>query len=203
MKKLLPLFLLILVAVCVYVLFFWQPASQIHNNLVSSEESRGGEFTLEALAGPVSLKDFRGKVVLIYFGYTMCPDICPTNLSMMSNALMQLENDFPEQKLTSKVQGIFISVDPQRDTLERLAEYTSYFHEAILGLSSTPEILREVANRYGAAYQKVIQDSATNYVVDHSSETYVIDPNGQLVARLPHAAPPEEIMAAVRKYMQP
>ncbi|MDX2504597.1 MAG: SCO family protein [Gammaproteobacteria bacterium] len=212
MKNLLPLVMLILVAACVYVLFFWQPASQLQDKFTSRQQPGGGDFTLQSLAGPVLLKDFRGKVVLLYFGYTMCPDICPTNLAMMSNALMQMDNPvsessgsepaMPEENELSKVQSIFISVDPQRDTMQRLAEYTQYFHESILGVSGTPEVVREIADRYGAAYQKVVQDSATNYVVDHSSETYVIDPQGKLVERLPHGALPAEILAAVRKYTE-
>ena len=167
----------------------------------SNPHSTGGDFSMQAQSGPVSLKDFRGKVVLIYFGYTMCPDICPTNLAMMSNAFMQLEETPEGKQILANVQGIFISVDPQRDTLKRLAEYVGYFHPSLIGLTSTPEAIKEVADRYGAAYQKVIQDdSATNYVVDHSSETYVVDPQGKLVERLPHAAPPEQILAAIRKY---
>lgn len=200
MKKILSLLILLLLIACIYVFFFWQPASQPHNKLISPQQVAGGEFTLQSLSGPVSLKDFRGKVVLLYFGYTMCPDICPTNLSMMSNAFMQMENNPLEKKELEKVQGIFISVDPQRDTLDRLSEYTHYFHHSILGLTGTAENLREIANRYGAAYQKVVQDSATSYVVDHSSETYVVDPQGKLVQRLPHGAPPADILAAIRKY---
>ena len=201
MKKVLPLFVFMLVIACVYVVFFWQPASNDHAMPGANPYSKGGDFSMQAQSGLVSLKDFRGKVVLIYFGYTMCPDICPTNLAMMSNAFMQLEETPEGKQILSNVQGIFISVDPQRDTLKRLAEYAGYFHHSILGLTSTPEVIKDVADRYGAAYQKVIQiDSATNYVVDHSSETYVVDPQGKLVERLPHAAPPEQILAAIRKY---
>lgn len=202
MKKILPVIIVVLLAACIYMLFFWQPASDSASHLKMNPFStsralpEGGEFTLQSLNGPVSLKDFRGKVVLIYFGYTMCPDICPTNLSMMSNAFSQMD----EQEL-EKVQGIFISVDPQRDTMQRLNEYTHYFHESIIGISDTAEVIRALANRYGAAYQKVVQEgSATNYVVDHSSETYVVDAQGKLVARLPHAAPPKEILTAIRQY---
>lgn len=200
MKKLLPALILILAAVCIYVIFFWQPASQTtHGQLGTSWQAVGGDFTLQSLEGPVSLKDFRGKVVLIYFGYTMCPDICPTNLSMMSNAFTQMENSSPKGYELDNVQGIFISVDPQRDTMKRLSEYTHYFHNNIMGISGAPETVREIADRYGAAYQKVVQDSATNYVVDHSSETYVVDQQGNLVERLPHGALPAEILASVRK----
>ena len=193
-KKLLPLLIVILIAALLWVLFIWQPVKD-HANLMPDSTAAGGDFKLQSLHGPVSLKDFSGKVVLIYFGYTWCPDICPTNLSMMSGALSQLD-----ETEAGKVQGIFISVDPKRDTLERLNSYTHYFHESILGITGTPEEIRAVANRYGAAYQKVAQESAANYVVDHSSETYVVDPSGKLVERLPHGAKPEEILSAVRKY---
>lgn len=193
MKNILPAVIVVLLVACVYVIFFWQPSTD--NPLKVAPVANGGEFTLQSLNGPVSLNDYRGKVSLLYFGYTMCPDVCPTNLSMMSNAFMQLNDEQLQQ-----VQGIFISVDPQRDTLARLAEYTQYFHPSIIGLTSKPEVIKELAARYGVAYQKVVQDSATNYVVDHSSETYVVDPQGQLVARLPHAAPPAEILAAIKKY---
>ena len=155
MKKILLPVIFLLTAACIYVLFFWHPGER--NLPAVNAPAQGGEFTLQSLSGPVSLKDFRGKVTLIYFGYTMCPDICPTNLSMMSNALMQLN----EQQL-NKVQAIFISVDPQRDSVARLAEYTHYFHPSILGITGTDKVIKEVADRYGVAYQKVVQDSATN-----------------------------------------
>ncbi len=193
MKKILPIVIVALVLACVFVLFIWQP--KVDNQRLAIPQAKGGDFTLNSSKGAVSLADFRGKVSLIYFGYTMCPDICPTNLSMMANAFTQLSG----QELKG-VQGIFISVDPERDTLERLAEYTHYFHPSILGLTAAPEVIKEVADRYGVAYQKVVQDSATNYVVDHTSETYVIDPNGQLVERLPHATPPAKILVAIKKY---
>lgn len=200
MKKSFPIIIVLLVVACVYMLFYWQPDAVSHKTIfaTSSALPEGGEFTLQSLSGSVSLKDFRGKVVLVYFGYTMCSDICPTNLSMMSNAFAQMD----KQEL-AKVQGIFISVDPKRDTMERLSEYTRYFHESIMGISGQADVIREIADRYGAAYQIVIQeDSATNYVVDHSSETYVIDPEGKLIVRLAHAAPPQEILDAIRKVIK-
>lgn len=191
--KFLTFFILILIIACLYVFFIWQPKTD--NNRAEPLHAVGGDFILSTLSGPVSLNDYKGKVVLIYFGYTMCPDICPTNLAMMSNAFSQMD-----EKELNKVQGIFISVDPHRDTLQKLSEYTQYFHSSIKGMTGTPEALRELANRYGAAYEKVIHDSTGNYSVDHSSETYVIDPKGNLVETLPHAMPPAGILAAIRKY---
>ncbi len=201
MKKLLPVIITVLLLAIMYVLFIWQPGDSSMQGAVpglsGSGLPSGGDFTLQSLDGPVALKDYRGKVVLIYFGYTMCPDICPTSLSMMAGALAQLK---PEQ--LQQVQGLFISVDPQRDTLQRLDEYTRYFHPAIKGLTDKPERIAELAKRYGAVYQKVVLQSATDYVVDHSSETYVVDPQGRLVERLPHGTLPEQILAAIRKYLQ-
>ncbi len=197
MKKLLPVLIILLLLAIGYVLFVWQPGG---NSAMIGQNNpalpAGGDFTLQSEQGPVSLKDFRGKVVLIYFGYSMCPDICPTNLSMMAGALGQLSKEELQ-----RVQGLFISVDPERDSVQRLAEYTQYFHPAIMGITGTPEVIAELAKRYGAAYKKVVLESATNYVVDHSSETYVIDPQGKLVERLPHGALPEQILAAIRKYL--
>ena len=169
MKKSFPVIIVLLLIACAYLLFYWQPDSDNHKTIFSKSSvlPEGGGFSLQSLSGPVSLTDFRGKVVLIYFGYTMCPDICPTNLSLMSNAFSQLD----KQEL-AKVQGIFISVDPKRDTMERLSEYTHYFHDSIIGISGSAPMIREIADRYGAAYKLVVQEnSATNYVVDHSSES--------------------------------
>ncbi len=197
MKKLLPILIILLLLAIGYVLFVWQPGG---DSAMTEQNSHalpvGGDFTLQSVQGPVSLKDFRGKIVLIYFGYSMCPDICPTNLSMMAGALGQLSKEELQ-----RVQGLFISVDPERDSLQRLEEYTQYFHLAIMGITGKPEVIAELAKRYGVAYKKVVLDSATNYVVDHSSETYVIEPQGKLVERLPHGALPEQILAAIRKYL--
>ncbi len=194
MQKLLAFIITVLIAALIWVVLFWQPAGH-HAILSADNPPAGGDFTLQSKHGEVSLKDFRGQIVLLYFGYTWCPDICPTNLSMMAGALSQMD-----QTERAKVQGIFVSVDPQRDTLERLDSYCKYFHENISGITGTAEQIKELANRYGAAYQKVAQESATSYVVDHTSETYVIDTTGKLVERLPHGSTPEAILKTVRKY---
>jgi len=197
MKKILPIFVVALSLALVWVVFFWQPQKQEHSTShAASNQLVGGDFLLQSAKGGIELKNFRGKVMLIYFGYTWCPDVCPTNLAMMAGALGQLT----EQE-KDKVQGLFISVDPERDNVNRLAEYTAFFHPSIIGATSDAQAVKELASRYGSVYQKVQQDSATGYVVDHSSETYVVDPEGKLVERLPHGAPPEEILNSIRKYM--
>lgn len=157
-------------------------------------EQRGGDFTLYGKDGAVSLSDFKGKVVAIYFGYTQCPDICPTSLALLGTALKQLT----EVELVN-VQGIFISVDPGRDSPEHLADYTKYFHPKIIGISAAPDDLDPVVAQYGAYYEKTsFSNSALLYGVAHTSETYVVGKDGKLTAILPHAAPAHDILQAIR-----
>ncbi len=156
----------------------------------------GGDFVLNAANGRFALQAQRGRVVLIYFGYTFCPDICPTNLALMAQAL----NALTEEEL-GRVQGVFVSVDPKRDTLNQLAAYTSHFHPSILGITGEPDDVARVAAQYGAAYRKVEGESKGGYLVDHSSNTYVVAPNGSLYATLPHAAPPQEILDITRQLL--
>ena len=156
----------------------------------------GGDFVLQTPQGPFRLQEQRGKVVLIYFGYTFCPDICPTNLALMAQAL----NALSEEEL-AQVQGVFISVDPQRDRLDLLAPYTHHFHPSIIGMTGDPDDVARVAAQYGAAYRKVEGESQGGYLVDHTSNTYVIAPDGSLHATLHHAAPPQEILEVTRKLL--
>ena len=156
----------------------------------------GGDFSLTSADGPFQLKDYRGKVVLIYFGYTFCSDICPTNLALMSQAL----NGMTDDELT-QVQGLFVSVDPERDKVATLKKYAQHFHETMLGVTGSPAELAEIAKRYGAAYRKVEGESEGGYLVDHSSNTYVIAPDGSLHAILPHATPAQEILEVTRKLL--
>ncbi|QKT03935.1 SCO family protein [Ectothiorhodospiraceae bacterium 2226] len=180
----------------VWVLVVWEPAAEppaSHAQLDVAGVPAGGDFTLRTADGPLALQALRGQVVLIYFGYTYCPDVCPTSLAFMSQGLSLLA---PEE--SAQVTGVFISVDPARDTPERLATYAGYFHPRILGASDTPEVIDEVARRYGAAYQIHEGDSATGYLVDHTSYTYVVAPDGRLREVLAHGTPPDAVAAAVR-----
>ena len=166
----------------------------LHRQLGLAAEPEGGDFRLQSWRGPVSLSDLRGKVVLIYFGYTWCPDICPTNLAIISLALKQLSADEREQ-----VQALFVSVDPERDSVERLKTFAEYFDPAILGMTGSERTIADVARRYGAAYRRSEQSaSAMGYMVDHSSYTYVVDRNGQLVDTLEHATPAERLVEVIR-----
>ena len=171
-------------------------SAPIENKVIEIKD-RGGEFTLIGKNGWVSLSDFKGKVVAIYFGYTKCPDVCPTNLSLLSSAIAQLSS--AEKK---HFQSIFISVDPGRDSPDTLLDYVKYFDKDMIGLSAAPDDLDPVVAQYGAYYEKgPYSNSALMYGIDHTSETYIVDKDGKLSAILPHAADSAKILAAIREAM--
>lgn len=150
----------------------------------------GGDFTLESsLNRPVSLSEFEGKVVILFFGYTSCPDICPTTMVRVQQALQRLEPDVEAQ-----VQPLFISVDPERDTPEQLQGYVTYFHPRFIGLTGELEPLKQVARQYGAFFAKDSRtESAAGYLVAHSGYTYLVDGEGALRALYRQDAEPEEM----------
>jgi protein SCO1/2 len=187
----------LLALVVLGVALFWHPEMP-ERPIPRAAIAAGGDFTLQSAAGPVSLKDYRGKLVLVYFGYTFCPDVCPTSLAATAEGLKLLT---PEE--LGKVAMIFVSVDPKRDTPERLKEYAEFFHPAIVGATGTAEAIAEIAKRYGVFYaEQKVATAGGGYVVDHSSDTFVIAPDGELVAKIAHATPPDQVVVAIRKHLQ-
>jgi protein SCO1 len=179
------------------VALFWEPEMP-ERPIPRIQMAAGGDFSLQSAGGPVTLQDFRGKLVLIYFGYTYCPDICPTSLAATAGGLNLLS---PEE--LAKVAMIFISVDPKRDTPARLKEYAEFFHPAIVGATGTPENIAEIAKRYGVFYaEQQVETAGGGYVVDHSSDTFVVAPDGRLVAKIAHETPPDQVVVAIRKYLK-
>lgn len=165
-------------------------------SLISNERPTGGDFTLTSVNGPVNLSDFQGKLTLVYFGYTYCPDICPTNLGNLSVAYRNLT-----QTQKDNLQILFVSVDPERDTPERLKQYADYFEAGIIGLTGSPQTVAEISQRYGVVYARVDDpDNGTNYAVDHSAFTYVVDQQGNLQEQLPHATSPENFIEVIARY---
>lgn len=199
-RKLLITAIVPLAGLLVWLLWFWEPVTKEgyhHETLDLASPPTGGDFRVQSAEGPVDLADLRGKVVLIYFGYTWCPDICPTNLAFIANALKTLS-----ATELARVQVLFVSVDPERDDVKRLAQYTGYFHPSIRGLTGTPEEIAAAARLYGAAYRRAEpSDSAMGYMVDHSAYTYVVDPSGRLVRTLDHATPSDQIAAVIRELL--
>lgn len=179
------------------VALFWQPEMP-ERPLPKAKIAAGGDFTLQSASGPVSLSNYRGKLVLLYFGYTFCPDVCPTSLAATAEGLKQLT---PEE--SAQVAMIFVSVDPKRDTPERLKEYVEFFHPAIVGVTGTPESVAEIAKRYGVFYaEQKVATAGDGYVVDHSADTFIIAPDGQLVGKIAHATPPDQVVVAIRKHLK-
>jgi protein SCO1/2 len=197
-RRLLPLTALALALLLAWLWFGWHPQAPSHQLLEEQRpQAAGGDFALQSAAGSVRLEDFRGKLVLLYFGYTACPDVCPTNLAMLGMALRALE---PEER--DRVQVIFVSVDPKRDDLAHLQTYAAYFHPDIIGATGSDTELRALADRYGAVY-RVSEDPspAMGYLIDHSASTYLIDTKGRLREALGHATPAEQIVARLRRYL--
>lgn len=157
----------------------------------------GGDFTLESADGPVRLTDYRGRVVIVYFGYTFCPDVCPTALAAIGAGLRLLSAEEVKQ-----VAVLFVSVDPERDSPARLKDYAEFFHPAIVGMTGKPEELATITARYGAFYAKQKVEAAGDYVVDHTADAFIVDPAGRLAGKLPHATPPDGVAAAIRKYLK-
>ena len=195
-ERILTLLAAVLAVLIAGVFLFWQP--EIPDRVLPKANiAAGGDFTLQSAGGPVSLKDFRGKLVLVYFGYTYCPDICPTSLAATAEGLKQLT---PAEM--ARVGMIFVSVDPKRDTPARLKEYVEFFHPAIVGVTGTPEVIAEIAKRYGVFYAEQKVDTAGGgYVVDHSADTFIVTPDGQVLSKIAHGTPPDRIAAAIRKYL--
>lgn len=200
MKKLYLAYLLVIATLGVALAFWMQSHQKMsHAVLISNEAPTGGDFTLTSTHGLVSLHDFSGKVVLLYFGYTTCPDICPTNLGNLAEAMHLLT---PEEQ--NQVQVLMITVDPERDTQEKLDTYLPYFDKHFIGLTGAPEQISEIAKQYGAVYQKAaIGEGALGYAVDHSAFTYLINQQGKLIQQLPHATTGPAFAQAIRALLVP
>jgi len=157
----------------------------------------GGPFTLENSSGKmVTNRNFRGKFMLVYFGYTYCPDICPTTLNAVASTLDKLGPDAKE------LTPIFITVDPQRDTPEVMKRYTAAFSPAIVGLTGTPAEIAKVAREYRVYYARHVTGPGPNdYSMDHSSVLYLMGPNGQFIAPLRADESPAKMATEIEKLM--
>ncbi|UCV10400.1 SCO family protein [Dechloromonas denitrificans] len=154
----------------------------------------GADFVLQSADGPIDSKTLRGKVLLIYFGYTNCPDVCPASLAAGGQVLKTLNT---EER--SRIKLLMISVDPERDTVQHLKEYTAFFHPEMLGVTGTVEQLATLAKAFGAGYVKQAPKPDGSYAVDHTVSTYVVGPDGKLASVLELGASNEKIVATVRK----
>ncbi|GAB3190499.1 SCO family protein [Hydrogenophaga aquatica] len=143
-----------------------------------------------------TLEDFRGKVVVIFFGYTQCPDVCPTSMTELAQAKALLG------PLGDKLQGLFVSVDPERDTPEIMREYMASFDPSFLALYAEADQLPEVAKSFKVYYKKVDGKTPTSYTMDHSAGSYVFDPQGRVRLYHRYASGAEGLAADVKRLLE-
>ena len=149
----------------------------------------------DPLGRSVTSEDFRGRFQLIAFGYTYCPDVCPTTLVEMAEILKQLGAD------AGRLQPIFVTVDPERDTGKVLKTYTEFFDPRILGLTGSPVLVRRAADNFKIRYAKVREPGNENYAVDHSAGMILLGPDGLFVRKFGFATPVEGIVGELRQIL--
>jgi cytochrome oxidase Cu insertion factor (SCO1/SenC/PrrC family) len=170
-------------------------AAQMMDDLMYGRGTVGGPFTLTDQTGRTrSDRDFRGKLMIVYFGYTFCPDVCPADLMAITQALDALG------PAADGIQPIFITVDPERDS-KVLAAYVAAFHKSLIGLTGSPEEIRKVANAYKAFYAKVPGEHGGEYAIDHTGVIYLMGRNGEYLGFMPPQTGPEKLTEVLRKYL--
>ena len=161
----------------------------------------GGDFALTDKAGrTVRWGDFAGRYRIVYFGYTWCPDICPTDVQRMTQGLRLFARDHPA--LAAKVQPIFITVDPERDTPAKVGEFAAAFHPDLVGLTGTKEQIEAAKTAFKAFSRKGETQPSGGYLVDHSNLAYLFDPDGKPLGTLPTDKGPEAVAAELAGWVR-
>jgi cytochrome oxidase Cu insertion factor (SCO1/SenC/PrrC family) len=172
-------------------------AAKLMQELMSGKVAVGGDFTLtDARGRRVSLKDFRGKLVLLYFGFATCPDVCPTDLQAIGRAIRALG------PAGDRIQPVFVTLDPARDTREVIEAYAAAFHPRFVALTGSEGAIRRVASAYKVFYEKVPLQGALGYTIDHAAFTYVIDTQGRYVGIYPPGTPADRMESLLREELQ-
>jgi protein SCO1/2 len=177
-------------------LAFAAPVAAQSAHQLQAEESVGinPRYLLQDPHGrSVTNEDFRGRFQLIAFGYTYCPDVCPTTLVEMAAILKQLGDQ------AERLQPIFITVDPERDTRKVLQTYTEFFDPRILGLTGSPALVRRAADNFKIRYAKVREPGSDNYAVDHSAGMFLLGPDGSFIKKFAFATPVDQIAAQIQE----
>lgn len=174
------------------------PGSKTFPSKVSGVALIGGPFELTDHNGnKVTEKSYRGKLMLVFFGFTHCPDICPADLQVISSAL-----DLIGEK-AAEVQPLFITIDPERDTQENLAAYMEHFHKNIHALYGSKEQLEKAAKAYRIYYKRVEdKDSPGDYTMDHTAFMYLMDRSGKYLTHFPYGTAPEKIAETLKKSLK-
>jgi protein SCO1 len=171
-------------------------AAELMDVLMWNREPVGGPFALVDHTGtPRTDAEFRGKLLFVYFGFTSCPDVCPTDLGSIGLALEQLG------KSGEGVQPLFVTLDPERDTPQRLAGYVPFFHPRLIGLTGDASSIRQAARAYKVYFAKV-PTSGNTYTIDHSGYIYLMDGAGQYLGFFPPGTPPERMADVIRPLVE-
>ena len=161
----------------------------------------GGPFALVDQDGhPRTDRDYAGKYRIMYFGYTFCPDICPTDMAHIGQAMRQLRAN--DAGVAAKVVPIFVTVDPERDTPAVLKQFTSAFGPGIVGLTGSPDAIEAAKKGYAVFAQKGDRSAGGGYLVNHSRTAYLMGPDGAPIALLPQEGPPEGIVAEIKRWVR-
>jgi len=188
----------VIVSLAILALFVWVKYLSTDKTPTASENSRaliGGPFELVNHKGEtVTDKDFLGKYMIVYFGYTYCPDVCPMDLQIMADSLRYLE---PDQ--LSQINPVFVTVDPQRDTTAVMAEYIVFFHEKLIGLTGTPQQIDTIKKAFKVFAAKA--DDSPDYLVDHTAYTYFMAKDGSFLQHFNHGEDPEDMAANMASLM--
>jgi protein SCO1/2 len=160
----------------------------------------GGPFTLLNQDGrQVSDTQFQGKYRIMYFGFTYCPDVCPVDLQNIGKAMRQLEKSDP--KIAERIQPVFITVDPERDTPPVMKQYVSAFHPRIIGLTGSKEQIADVAKKFGVYAEKEGKEGSSDYLVNHSRIALLFGPEGEPIAILPHEEGGDAIASELKRWV--
>lgn len=163
--------------------------------------SLGGAFALVDQDGrPVTDADFKGKYRLMYFGYTFCPDVCPTDVALIAKGLKAYEVERPSR--AARVQPIFITVDPERDDTNSLKAFVGAFHPRLIGLTGTPAQVEAARKTFGIYARQVPTSDPENYLVDHFAVIYLFGPDGAPIAFLPHGSTAADVTAMLETYVR-
>jgi protein SCO1/2 len=188
---------IVLVALVVVVIGVWWSQQPSVNGLLHDPRTPAYDFALQSDSGQtVRLSDFRGRAVMLYFGYTFCPDVCPTTLAEIRLALQELG------PLAQDVQVIMVTVDPARDTPEKLQAYLEHFGSDFLGLTGTDEALTQTVAAYDVRYTQHEGTAATGYLIDHTADVMVIDRQGNQAVTIPFGMHGPEIASDLRYVLQ-
>jgi len=160
----------------------------------------GGPFTLTDSNGKtVHWSDFAGKYRIVYFGYTYCPDVCPTDMQRLMQGFAAYKKEHPD--LAAQIVPMFISVDPERDTPAKVGEFTHAFSDDLLGLTGTPEQVAQAAKEFAVYYRKDKPNSEGGYLVNHSTQTYLMGRKGEPIALVPIEDGPKAVTASLEKWV--